>query len=166
MNTHKTPVHIVNTKGTDDRQMHGAALRAEMETALAKRQLSVSALARTAAVQRGDIYRWWRGESRPSRNSLARIALALDWDVVSFRTALGDANRATQAPDDLLGALRDQVVAITALVGEMRMARERDQDAAAAILKAAAALGSLAKPQGAGESTEQPALHETAGSGR
>lgn len=106
MNTHNNAVQIVTGSGDqDDRKMRGAALRDVMEAALSARQMSVSGLARDANVQRGDIYRWWRGDSRPTRNSLARIAAALTMDVDPLREALGDSPRATETPDAVLGAI-------------------------------------------------------------
>lgn len=63
---------------------------------------------------------------------------------------------AAQSPDPLIVALTAQTTAITALVGEMRLARERDQDAAAAILRAAEALRSLPRPAAGGGSTKRP----------
>lgn len=46
----------------EERVEAGLALKAAMEDALTAKQMSVSALAREADVQRGDIYKWWRGE--------------------------------------------------------------------------------------------------------
>lgn len=48
---------------------------------------------------------------------------------------------------DLVAALAEQTRAIMALVEEMRLARERESDAAAAILRAAEALRSLPRPR-------------------
>lgn len=64
--------------------------------------------------------------------------------------------------DALLAAIAAQTEAITALVEEMRQARERDQDAAAAILAAAKALGSIPRRRGSRGSTEPDAQLVTA----
>lgn len=48
--------------------------------------------------------------------------------------------------------------AISALVVALDLGRERDQDAAAAILRAAEALGNIPRQSGDGASTAQPAL--------
>jgi transcriptional regulator with XRE-family HTH domain len=119
MNTHNKALTTVNTQGTSDRKMQGQALRTVMETALSARQMSVSALARESSVQRGDIYKWWRGETRPSRNSLARIAVTLHVDTGILRSALGEPLRTTQTTADLVSALRDQTEAIGALVAKL-----------------------------------------------
>lgn len=57
----------------------------------------------------------------------------------------------------LLGVMRAQTEAITELVKELRLARERDQDAAAAMIRAAEALLQARRPEGAGASTEPDA---------
>ena len=87
----------------DQRVQAGADLRTAMEGALDAKQMSVSALAREASVQRSDIYRWWRGEQRPSRNTLARVAAALEVDAATLRTALGD------PPSKVTPALIDEI---------------------------------------------------------
>jgi transcriptional regulator with XRE-family HTH domain len=74
----------------DERVQAGADLKVAMEAALSEKQMSVAALAREASVQRPDIYKWWRGDQRPSRNTLARVAKALDVDAAVLRAALGD----------------------------------------------------------------------------
>lgn len=61
------------------------------------------------------------------------------------------------APGDIPALVR----AISDLVTEMRLARDRDQDAAAAILKAAEALGSLPRPGAIATPRAQRAPHET-----
>lgn len=61
-----------------------------MEAALEAKQMNVSEFARDADVGRSDIYKWWRGEQRPSRTTLARIAKSLDVDVAVLRAALGE----------------------------------------------------------------------------
>jgi len=58
----------------------------------------------------------------------------------------------------LIAALGKQTDAINALVRELQLGRERDQDAAAAILRAAEALGSIPRQSEDGASTGQPAL--------
>ena len=121
--------------------MQGVDLRSAMESALSDRQMSVSKLARDANVQHGDIYRWWRGETRPTRNSLARIAKALDMDASVLRQALGEPLRATQPPDEVLGALRANTKAINALAREMRSGQ---QETAAALRGVAPALKAVA----------------------
>lgn len=138
MNTHNKPVPG-RTAGKigDDRAMYGARLRAAMEAALTTQQMSVSGLAREAHVQRGDIYRWWRGESRPSRNSLGRIAEALDVDVAVLRQALGEPTiGSTASDDDLVAALRDHTIAISALVDLLRPLVEQADEGTAARLRA------------------------------
>lgn len=119
MNTHNKRVNKRAATDLDDRKMRGLALKDVMETALSERQMSVSGLAREANVQRGDIYRWWRGESRPTRNSLARVAETLQVDTGLLRTALGEPTVATP-PDALVSALLRQSAAIEALVVEIR----------------------------------------------
>ena len=57
-------------------------------------------------------------------------------------------------PEDIVGALDRQTAAISDLVTEMRLARERDQDAAAAMLRAAEALLSARLPEAVGASIE------------
>lgn len=119
MNAHKSPVHRRTEADMDDRKMRGTALKKVMETALSARQMSVSGLAREANVQRGDIYRWWRGESRPTRNSLARVAETLQVDTSVLRRALGEPDRATPATD--------LAAAISSLADELRADREERQ---------------------------------------
>lgn len=50
----------------------GATLETTMREAMGT--MSVAALARAAGVRRELIYQWWRGEQRPTRSSLARVA--------------------------------------------------------------------------------------------
>lgn len=88
-----------------DKVQAGADLRVIMEAALSAKQMSVSALAREARVQRPDIYRWWRGEQRPSRNTLSRVAPVLGVDVDVLREALG------QAPSRVTPGLIDEIEA-------------------------------------------------------
>lgn len=158
MTTHNkaVPARTVAVPGQDDRQMAGSALRVEMESALAARQMSVSALAREASVQRGDIYRWWRGESRPSRNSLARVAQVLELDVVVLRQALGEAAQRPTAPDDLMAALTRQSDALEALVAKL------DGDWEARLRAVEAELSHLGGP-GSPTSGARPAPRATAG---
>lgn len=126
--------------------MRGAALREVMESALSARQMSVSGLARDASVQRGDIYRWWRGESRPTRNSLARIASALGIDVDPLRQALGERPRATESSDDIAAALRDQTAAIEALRAEVRQAHAEQAAALRGLRKALSVVAKARTP--------------------
>jgi len=120
--------------------MQGIALKGVMEEALSTRQMSVSALAREANVQRADIYRWWRGDTRPTRNSLARIAETLQVDTAVLRRALGEPVRTTETADTLITAIAAQTAAITELVGVLRPLAEevearRRADAAEAALR-------------------------------
>lgn len=126
--------------------MRGAALKNVMESALSARQMSVSGLARVASVQRGDIYRWWRGESRPTRNSLARIATALELDPALLRQALGDAPTATESGDDLVAMVRDQTALIEALRAEMRQAHEEQAAALRGVRRALTAAAKARTP--------------------
>lgn len=64
--------------------------------------------------------------------------------------------RPAAANDDPIG-MADLVRAINDLVTEMRLARERDQDAAAAMVRAAEALLSAQRPGGASASTSPDA---------
>lgn len=130
--------------------MYGARLKAAMETALTAKQMSVSALAREANVQRGDIYRWWRGESRPTRNSLGRIAAALEVDIATLRQALGDPAGDPAGDTDLVTALRDHTIAISELVDLLRPLIEQADEGTSARLRAVEAeLRSLrAQPTG------------------
>lgn len=95
-----------------------------MERELDRRQMSVSALAREALVQRGDIYRWWRGEQRPTRNSLARVAAALGVPPSMLSGVYGQAARAV-TPDPLIETLTAQTNAISALVEVLRSLADR-----------------------------------------
>jgi transcriptional regulator with XRE-family HTH domain len=134
MNTH--------SKGLSDRQMQGKELRNVMETALSGQQMSVSALARDSHVQRADIYRWWRGETRPTRNSLARIAETLHIDTRLLRSALGEPIGATETPAGMVAALNAQTEAITELVAVLRPLVE-DHEARVRALEAERALDAL-----------------------
>lgn len=55
----------------------GGDLEHTMRAAMEQQQMSVAGLARAAGVRRELIYQWWRGEQRPSRSSLARVAAPL-----------------------------------------------------------------------------------------
>ena len=110
----------------------GAALKAVMTDTLAERQMSVAGLAREADVQRGDIYKWWRGETRPSRNSLARVAKALNVDPGPMREALGEAPPPRNEPDPVVLAIEAGVARLEALllpVAEGQEARIRALEA-------------------------------------
>jgi transcriptional regulator with XRE-family HTH domain len=89
----------------DERVQAGADLRVVMEAALDAKQMTVSGFAREADIGRSDIYKWWRGEQRPNRNTLARVAKALDVDVAVLRAALGD------PPSKMTPALIDELEA-------------------------------------------------------
>jgi transcriptional regulator with XRE-family HTH domain len=62
----------------------GASLKAAMQPLLQQPGWSVARLSRETGIERGRIYAWWRGDSRPTRASLERVARALDVDADLF----------------------------------------------------------------------------------
>lgn len=95
-----------------------------------------------------------RGVEGGSKKPGARLARMLA-ELYGSRPPGADDEPAPEA--GLIAALEEQTRMIRALVEELRLARERENDAATAILRAAEALGSLAMPREAAASTERSA---------
>lgn len=83
----------------------GAVLETLMRAAMDARGLSVSQLAREAKVRRELIYQWWRGEQKPTRSSLARVAEPLGLDLGEL---MGVYEMASEADEALIQVLIDE----------------------------------------------------------
>jgi transcriptional regulator with XRE-family HTH domain len=101
----------------------GQRLRDAMKQAMDDRGMSVSELARVSGVSRPLIYQWWRGEQRPSRTSIARVAKPLG---VEPSDLLGlYERRATPAqPDDLTSAIRETNALLREVLSRLAQADE------------------------------------------
>jgi transcriptional regulator with XRE-family HTH domain len=88
--------------------MQGAALKAAMEPLLQRPGWSVSRLARETGIERGRIYAWWRGDSRPTRASMERVARALGVDVATLPLHESPETAHTISGDSLLAAAIDR----------------------------------------------------------
>lgn len=140
----------------------GAALKEAMRPTLAQPGWSVSRLSRDTGIERGRIYAWWRGEARPTRASLDRVARAMGLEVSALAAAYGtprDQIQADLAPDALAAALSD-------LATELRVAREEREAFAIRLGAMEAELGLLrARSADAGLPTPR-APRDSAGLGR
>lgn len=112
----------------------------------------------------------WGPKSVSLYGDIERGAKELTDEDKVFLAALYDATPAdvmeppaAEPTPDLIAVLTRQSIAIEALVDEMRLARERDQDAASAILTAAEALRQLPMRRGDAASIEPGAPVGSAG---
>lgn len=119
---------------------------------LKPRDLAERLNAQGLAVQESTIKVWEaNGDRRPSPLNLEGLERVFGVSAPDLGGGGGS--------DALVSALTAQTEAITALVEEMRQARERDQDAASAMVRAAEVLLSGQPRSGDGASTEPPVLH-------
>lgn len=121
---------------------------ADNRKALGKTSLEIA----TATGVTEDTARGWESRGSPGEDAITVLERLFGKPAPRDASAVGDQGA-------LVTALTRQTEAIEALVEEMRLARERDQDAAAAMMRAAEVLLSAQRPQGDGASTEPPALH-------
>lgn len=138
--------------GTGQPKAGGAALKDAIHVAYVRAGYpSLSALALDCGVHYDTFMNWFSGKTRPRGAELQKVAAALD---VPFTTldAVYEGRAPAEQPlheavSELTGVLRELVV-------EMREERERGEDAAAALLRAAAAL----RPSNGADtaSTERP----------
>lgn len=115
---------------------------------------SDSSLALSAGVHLQTLQNWMYGKTTPRPSELSKVARALDRPVDYFMAIYEDREAEPPPLHVAIGTLTD---AIRDLVVEMREERERGQDAAAAMLRAAAALGPHPSNGEAPVSTERPA---------
>lgn len=95
----------------------GAALKQAMMPTLRKPGWSVARLSRDAGIERGRIYAWWRGEARPTRASLERVARAMGVALSDLAAAYGMPRALSDVPADALAS------ALNDLAAELRDAR-------------------------------------------
>ena len=118
-------------------------------------------LAVRADVSYDTLMNWFAGKTVPRGAELRRVGQTLG---VSYADLMAAYEGLEPEPQPLQDAVRDLVSTIRTLVAEMQEDRQRGQDAAAAILRAAQALGARPMP-GAGPASNGPrAPRETTGS--
>jgi transcriptional regulator with XRE-family HTH domain len=110
--------------------MQGAALKAAMEPLLQRPGWSVARLSRETGIERGRIYAWWRGDSRPTRASMERVARALGVDVATLPLHESPEAAHTISGESLAAAIDRQSAAMEAqAVAFTRLAESIDRAA-------------------------------------
>ena len=120
-------------------------------------------LALRSGVHLQTIQNWMYGKTTPRPSELAKVAQALDMSMADLMAVYEGRD---PQPQPLQDAVRELTDAVRELVDEMREERERGEDAASAMLRAAkVALGAPPKPGAAPASNGRRARRETTGSG-
>jgi transcriptional regulator with XRE-family HTH domain len=114
-----------------------------------------------AGVSYDTLMNWYAGKTVPRGAELRRLGQTLG---VSYADLMAAYEGLEPEPQPLQAAVRELVVTVQSLVSEIREDRQRGQDAAAAILRAAQALGGRPTPGGSPASNGPPAPRETTGS--
>jgi transcriptional regulator with XRE-family HTH domain len=139
----------------------GPALKRAIHVARAKAGItSDMQLALRAHVSYDTLMNWFGGKTVPRGHELEKVALALGTSIWVLQAAYDGRD---PEPPPLTDAIAELTREIQALVKEMREDRERGEDAASALLKAAEVLGSRPTPSATGESTMPAAPGGTAG---
>jgi transcriptional regulator with XRE-family HTH domain len=136
----------------------GAALKAAMAPMLERPGWSVARLSRETGIQRGTIYGWWRGDARPTRASMERVARALGVDVATLPLHESPESAHTISGDSLADAIRE-------LTAELREARQERAAVTRRMDEVEAVLRTLVAPAMTGGAEPAP-RPPTAGSGR
>lgn len=117
----------------------GRALQRAIHIARARAGItSDMALSLAAPVSYDTLMNWYAGKTRPRGAELQRVARALDIPYAALEAAYEGRE---PEPQPLHEAVAELTAVIGELVAEIREERERGQDAASAMLRAAAALG-------------------------
>lgn len=141
---------------------HHDALKRELRAARSQAGYeSDQALAIAASVHLQTLQNWMSGKTTPRPSELSKVARTLGKPLDHFMAAYEGRD---PEPQPLQDVVRDLVVKVEALVTEMQTDRERGQDAAAAMLRAAKVLGARPTPGAAPASNGRPAPRETTGS--
>lgn len=146
---------------TKQRDRGGRALQRAIHIARARAGIpSDAALAHAAPVSYDTLMNWYADKTRPRGAELQRVAIALDVPYADLEAAYEGREKDPQPLHEAVAELTD---AVRALVGEIREDRERGADAATAMVRAAAALGSRATNGADTTSTERPVPDGSAG---
>jgi transcriptional regulator with XRE-family HTH domain len=139
----------------------GKALQRAIHIARARVGItSDMALSLAAPVSYDTLMNWYSNKTRPRGAELQKVAKVLDIPYATLEAAYEGRD---PEPQPLHEAVADLTRAVRVLVAEIREDRERGQDAAAAMLRAAGVLGSLATSEGDTGSTAPVAPRGTRG---
>ena len=144
-----------------DRRRRGQALKKAVHVARARAGITSDlALSIAAPVDYETLMNWWSGKTRPRGAELQKVAFALKVPYADLEAAYEGRD---PEPAPLTDAVAALVSAVAELVHEMREDRERGQDAASAMVRAAQALASTRRPGGSRASSGPPVPDGTTG---